>query len=189
VISEFRYLHAIFSLYLATIEEFFDLFDGPKAPFEALAALLIGKPDLNGVRSESQIRGVMAKGEAVFGPACEHPIWFFRREGHEVVYEHADIGLISPENEGRLAIEGAARVDARHQALCGGLFVSRCPVGLPCDEESSDNFRLERSIERRRIDIIILDSIGGPDDLCVFQTGDAVIEACLDTSGKELESH
>ena len=55
--------------------------------------------------------------QTVLGAAREHAIWLARASGHEVIDEHADVGLASLGQPCFPASKGEGGIDARHQSL------------------------------------------------------------------------
>src|SRR2546428_79673 len=67
---------------------------------------------------------VNAQVQAKFGARGEHAVRLIRPLADEVVNQDADVGLGAVQHQRRLALDLERRVDARHQALAGGFFVS-----------------------------------------------------------------
>ena len=56
-------------------------------------------PSSAALGAEPLVRIVLAKQDAVFRPACEHPVGFVGAFCDEVVNEDADVGFISSEGK------------------------------------------------------------------------------------------
>ena len=74
----------------------------------------------------------------------EHAVRLVDALGHQVVDQHADVGLAAVEDQRRLALELQRGVDAGHQPLGGGLLVAGRAVDLPGEVQARDPLRLQR---------------------------------------------
>ena len=61
------------------------------------------------------------------------------------------------------------RIDAGDDALCRSLLVARRTVGLPRREEAADILDLQRRLELRRVDAVVLDGIARAHDVRVLE--------------------
>src|SRR6185437_1821371 len=75
-------------------------------------------------------------------------------------------------------------VDAGHQSLAGGFFITGGAVDLTGEEEISEAFCFERMIKLGGWEIIVFDRIAGAEDLHVLKTGDLQESLGLDLFGK-----
>ncbi len=71
-------------------------------------------------------------------------------------------------------------VDARHQALAGGLFVAAGAVDLSAEKEARDLLGLERAFEFGGIDGVVFDGVARPQHVGIFEAGDRLQNLQLD---------
>ncbi len=108
-------------------------------------------------------------------PAGEHPVRFGRRLRDQIVAQHADVRLLTTEDDVGTAVAGEVRrVDAGDEALSRGLFVAAGAVDLPGKKQSADLLGLQRRRDLRRPDHVVLDGVPPPDDLSMLQARDVV---------------
>ena len=82
-------------------------------------------------RHQPQVGVVDAKVEAELGARGEHAIGLVGPFGDQVIDEDSDVGLRAVERQRLGTLYSQARVDAGHDALCGGLLVAGGSVDLP----------------------------------------------------------
>ncbi len=110
---------------------------------EQAPALVVHQSELATRRCQTQVGVVFSQDEAVFGPTGKHAIGLAGAARDEIVNQHAEIGL-APLRHPRLAsAKREGRVDPSHQPLGGRLLVTRRPVYLAREEQSSDAAGLE----------------------------------------------
>ena len=102
----------------------------------------------------------------------EHPVRLETTLGSQIVDERADVALAAVEQHRFIARDLPRRVDAGDDPLCGGFFVTRRPVDLARQEETGDAMGLERGIELRGLNEIVLDSVARPDHLRRLEPGE-----------------
>ncbi len=105
---------------------------------------------------------VLTEQDAVFGTRGEHAVGLIHALRREIVNQYADVRLVALQHH-RIASGAFQRgIDTRHQALTGRLFVPRGAVDLTGDEQSGNDLALERVLELRRVEVIVLDGVAGP---------------------------
>ena len=154
----------------------FQVFDSLLRPLrlllEGAPGGLIQRTDPAAEFHEPEIRVVVAEQEPVLGPAGEHPVGLGRSLGDEIVYQNADIGLLTAQNDGFLAAKVAGGVDPRHDPLGGGLLIPGRPVDLAGVEEARHLLRHQASVEFGRLHVVILDGVAGAHHLGSLQAFD-----------------
>ncbi len=83
----------------------------------------------------------------ILGPRREHAIRLIDALGHQVVDQHADVGLAAIEDQRRLALDLEGRVDAGHQPLGGRFFVAGRAVDLAGEIQARDLLRFQRRVQ------------------------------------------
>ena len=112
--------------------------DDPRRPLGIDQAVLVGE------RGEAKVGVVVPEKQAVLGAAREHPIRLRRSLGHEIVDQHADVGIRAGQRERRLPqyLEGGIR--SGYQPLCGRLLVAGRPIDLSGEIKTRNPLRFER---------------------------------------------
>ena len=146
---------------------------------EHLKSFIRGKTHIMAFLSEPFISCIVSEIQAVLGTAGEHPVGLLRAHGHEVVDKYADVGLGPLEHQRLLSLDLLTCIDSGHQALAGGLLIAAGSVGLAGNEEILHYLGFQRALELDRIQIGILDGIGGSHDDCILKTFDGVDEILL----------
>ena len=139
-------------------------------------ALIVHQADRAAPGREPQIGVVDAQMKTVLGPGGKHPVRFETAFRDQVVDQDADVGFVPSDFEGRPAERTARGVDPRDKALRRGLFVPRCPVDLPGQEEAADPLGFEPPGELGRLDEVVLDGIAGPEHHRLFEARQGVHE-------------
>src|SRR4029077_237582 len=73
-------------------------------------ALLVYEPHLAPPRREAPGRAVLAEAQPVLGAAGEHAVRLARPAGHEVVDEHAEVGVAALREPGLALLHGKRRI-------------------------------------------------------------------------------
>ena len=94
--------------------------------------------------------------------------------GHQVVDQHADVGLVAAQDDRRAALHLQRGVDAGHQALGGGLLVAAGAVDLPGVEQALDALGLQPGADLLAGHAVVLDGVAGAHDLGLAQRRDGV---------------
>lgn len=105
-------------------------------------------PGLEPARREPQVRIILPQRQPVLGAAREHPIRLVRPLCHEVVDEHADVGLVAAHHKGFAPLDLEAGVSARDDALRGGFLVARGAADL-CPPRTGRGWDAVYMYERR----------------------------------------
>ena len=87
-----------------------------------------------------------------------------------------------PSVNGVRASNAPRGVDAGHQSLRRGLFVSGRAVDLPGEEQPGDPMRFERRLQLRRLDEVVFDRIPGPQHRGVLEAGQRANDVVLDVA-------
>ena len=83
------------------------------------------------MRRETPVSVIDAQMQPELGARREHAVRLVGPLGDQVVDQDAGVALGAVQRERRLALELQRRVDSRHDALAGSLFVAAGPVDLP----------------------------------------------------------
>ncbi len=111
----------------------------------------------------------MAQDHAVFRARRQHAIGLVHAARHQVVDQHADVGVAAAEPDRRAPADRARGVDAGDQALRRRFLVARRPVELAAVEQSRDPARLERVAQLGRWHVIVFDRVARPEHLGRFE--------------------
>ena len=125
---------------------------------------------------QSGIGIILAQQDAVFSPGGKHAVRLVNAFRHQVVYQHADVGLVSFQFKRSVfgdivavyltvsaAVSASVRtashqrgIDAGYRSLAASLLVAGSAVHLSSHEETADNFRFQRVAKLRGVKEIIL---------------------------------
>lgn len=72
---------------------------------------------------------------------------------------HTDICVGSVEDKRLLVLHQQCSINARHDALAGGLLVTRCTVDLTGQKQVFDLPRLQMLVQLPRVDIIVFHAV------------------------------
>ena len=117
---------------------------------------------------------VLPQHQPVLRAAGHHPVRLLRTLCHQIVDEGADVALAAFQHQLLAAQQRQRRVHARHEALRRRLLVARGAVELPRAVQSRHRLRLQRGLQRQRVDAVVLDGVGGPGHHRVLQAGHGV---------------
>ena len=92
---------------------------------EGLPARIVDQAQAAADLGQTQVGVVFAQLQAVLGAAGEHAIGLGDAARHQVIDQHAQVGLVATRAPARIAARQQRRVDPRQQSLRGGLFVDR----------------------------------------------------------------
>ena len=146
--------------------------------------LPVGQTNGIGQRREALVGIVLPQQYAILGPRGEHTVGLVNPLGHQVVNQHSDIGLRTPEDERSLAAELQHCVDASHQPLAGGLLVARGTVDLASKIEVLHPLGLKCIYQLRRREVVILNGIARLEDAGLLKTLDTVQRLELHLDGQ-----
>ena len=135
-------------------------------------------------RAEPLVGVVRAQPETILGPRGEHPVRFADALGHQIVDQHADIGVSPVQDQGRPSGHRQTRVEPSHQALRRSFLVPRRPVDLAGEVQAWDHPRPQRVVERPWIDVVVLDRVARPDHAGIFQPGNGPEQRLLHIAGQ-----
>src|SRR5215510_14431497 len=88
-------------------------------------------PKLNAFLSQSLIGIVGPKRQSIFRPRGEHSIGLSDPLGHEVIDQNPEVALRPIKDDLPAPTRQSRSVQASHEALSGGLFISSHAVDLP----------------------------------------------------------
>src|SRR5262245_57564934 len=111
------------------------------------------------VRSESLVGVVNAQMQPELGARGEHAIGLVGSLADEVVNQNRGVSFGAVENQRRLALDLEPGIDAGHQSLAGGFFITRRAVDLSGKKQALDLLGLERPLELSGIDAVVLDGV------------------------------
>ena len=112
--------------------------------------------------------------QPVLAAGGHHAVGLVGSLGHQIVDQRPDVPVASSQDKGALPSQLPRRVDARDKALRRRLFISARTVELPRPVQAGDFFALQRGIQLRRINTVILDGIGAARHFRVFESRDRV---------------
>ena len=130
-------------------------------------------------RHQAFVAVVLAQQQPVFRAGGEHPVGLVGAAGHQIIDQHADVGLSAAEHDAGFTVQSQAGIDAGHDALRGSLFIAGGAVDLAGQPESLDPPAFQGGCEFRGVDEIVLDGIGVTHDPRLFQPGNAVHDPLL----------
>ena len=105
----------------------------------------------------------------MLGARREHAIRLQTAARHEVVHENADVGVVALEHDRRPMLNRARGVETGDETLRRRFLVARRPVDLTGREETRHALRLQRAIEFRRLDEVVLHRVRVPQHARVFE--------------------
>ena len=112
--------------------------------------------------------------QPVFGAGGEHAVGLGHAAGHQVVDQHADIGL----RRGRAATASrpparARGVEPGDQPLGGRLLIAGRAVDLAGEDTGPGSaLGLQRRVELARVDVVVFDRVAGPHHPRVLEARD-----------------
>src|SRR5829696_2720275 len=104
---------------------------------------IVHKSSIPAARRQTQVSVVDSKKQPVLRARREHPVRLETSFGDQVVDEDADVCLVAPQLECRLAARTTRGVDARDHALGRGFLVAGSTVDLSREEQPRDALRFE----------------------------------------------
>ena len=124
--------------------------DGPGEGRVAASAFRSDAVPGDAAIGQAQPRIVGPQAEPVLGPGRQHAIGLGHAVQDQIVDQHADIGLGTPENPVGPGAAGPLRgVQPRHDPLGGGLFIPGRAIDLACQEKPPDIARLQGGAKAR----------------------------------------
>ena len=117
---------------------------------------------------------VLPQHQPVFRAAGHHAVGLLGALRHQIVDEGANVALAALQHQRLTAQQRQRRVDARHKALYRCLLIAGGAVELPCAVQPRHRLRLQRGLQRQRVDAVVLDGVGGPGHHRVLQAGHGV---------------
>jgi hypothetical protein len=158
---------------------------------EALVSCFAGEAMAVSFFGEAQVGIVLSEGEAILCPGGEEPVGFVYPFRDEVIYEDADIGLLTGEGEGGKAEHFGGGINAGDDALGGGLLIAGGAVNLAGVKEVFDEFGFQGRVELVGLDKVVLNRIARAKHAGLFETGDVAERFGLDRlrqgGGKTIE--
>ena len=158
--------------------------DGGLLGFEAEPAGFVDQTDLAAEPGQSGVGVVATQEQAVLGAAGEHAIGLDGPLGDEVVDHDRDVGLVAAEHDGLALLEGEGGVDAGHESLTGGLFVTAGAVDLSGEVQAGDGLGLQGRPDLVGGYIVVLDGVAPLENLGALEPGNAVDHRLLHVGGE-----
>ena len=146
---------------------------------EEAPALIVHQAELAAQRRQAQVGVVLAQQQAILGAAGEHPVRLPGPSGHQVIDEHAEIRLAALRHPGLALAASQRRIDAGDNALRRGLLVPGRAVDLAGEEETLKRSSLERGAQIPRVEVVVLDRVARPGQVCTLESSDAAHELVL----------
>src|SRR4030095_2323959 len=103
----------------------------PAAPrLESFPPLVGNQAGRTPDRRQAQVGIVDAQQQSMLGARSEHSVRLQATARYKVVDEDADVGLVSTQNDRRLATNGLRGVQTRNDSLSSGFFIAGGPIDL-----------------------------------------------------------
>jgi hypothetical protein len=141
------------------------------------------EPERESDLRQAFVRVLGAQQQPMLGGGGEHAVGLAVLARDEVIDQHADVGLVAPQHEGRLAAHPTRGVHPGDQTLRSGLFISRRAADLAGEKEPGHRLQLERGLELMRQHEVVLDGVAGADHLGALETAHGAHELELNSSG------
>ena len=125
-------------------------------------------------RSEPAVGVVLPQQDAVFRTRSEHPVGFIHAFRYQIIDQDTDVRLVAPQDHRIQFLQFPVGVNAGHKALCSGFFVASCAVHLTRQEKILDEPGLEGGLQLGRVEEVIFDGVGRPEDFHILQALDRV---------------
>ena len=128
---------------------------------------------------EPQVGVVLPQRKPVLGPAGHHAVGLVGALGGQVVHHHADVGLIPGQDEGLALLHVQRGVDARQDALGGGLLIARGAVHLARQVQPRHLQRAQALAQGQAVDAVVFDGVGQAGQHAVLQAGNGAVHGPL----------
>ena len=128
---------------------------------------------------EPQIRIVLPQQQTVLGPAGHHTIGLEALLRHQIINQHANIGLRTIQYHRLSAQALHGRIDACHQSLYRSLLIAAGAVELPAGKETVNVLEFQAAAKLCGIDAVVFNGIGISDDPHVFKALHAAVHLIL----------
>ena len=109
----------------------------------------------------------------------EHAVRLVGALGAKVIYHHADVGLVAAKDDGFLVPQPARGVDAGHDALPRGFFVTRGAIDLAREPDAFQSFYRKIPMQLQRVKTVVLDGVTGTYDFRLLEPRETVNHALL----------
>ena len=153
-------------------------------PLEHRPALVRHQPVFPADGRKALIGVVLPQGQPVLAPAGHHPVGVHDALGHQIVHQRAQIAGVPAQHQLGFAQRGPACVQARQQALGGGLLIAGGAVELPGPVQALHRLALQRGGQRGGVHTVVLNGIGGPHDLQLLKAHDGMVHGVLHVLGQ-----
>src|ERR1043166_4810758 len=90
--------------------------------------------DIIATLDQAHVGIVLAQQEPIFCAGVEHAIRLDCALSHEIIDEHTNVGLVSPQNDRFFLLHTTRGIDASHQSLCASFLVAGGAVYLSGEE-------------------------------------------------------
>ena len=130
-------------------------------------------------RSKTPVRIVLTQQQTVFCPGSHNTVRLVGSLGHQIVNQHADVRLIPAKYQRFLLSKLPNRIDSGHQSLGRRFLITGTSVKLSGTEQVLHHLALQRRLQTLRIDAVVFDGIGRPNDFAVLQPRDGMVELPL----------
>ena len=121
----------------------------------------------------------MTQCESIFCSTSKKSVRFVCPLGHQIVYQNADVRLVSRQNERRSAADFKRGVGSGHKSLSGGLFIARRAIDLAREVETGHKLGFQRMRQLGRWKIVVFNGISRPKNLCILQAWNRTQEGLL----------
>ena len=146
-------------------------FYGRLVAFEVPAQRRVEQAQFETAGRQAQVGVIGAEHQAVFGARSEDPVGLVHAFRDQVVYHHAQVGLVAAQDKRGFAQGLKSGVDARDKPLARGFLVTGGPVHLTGHEKPRHGPRLQVVVQLGRVAIIVFDGVAGAHDLGFLQPG------------------
>src|SRR5690348_1213388 len=147
--------------------------------FEQAPPLITYEAELTAEGGQAQIGVVFSEQEPVLGAAGEHAIGLTRASRNEIIDEHPDVGLAPLGQPGVAASQCEGGIDPGYQSLGGGFLVTCRAIDLPREKQSLNVTCLQRRSQVTGIEVVVLDRVAGPGEVCILESADSPHEVVL----------
>ena len=145
---------------------------------------LVDEPPPPPQRRQTLVGVVEAQKQPMLGPAGEHAIGLAGGLGDQIVQHDPQVGAVPPQSKRVPATRQPGRVQARHEALPGGLLVAGRAVDLTRREETLDRLGHAGGVDLVRPDHVVLDRVAEAEDPGLLAAGHQVHQPLLHIDGK-----
>ena len=151
---------------------------------EIRPARVVHKADGAAKRGKALVGIILPQVKPVFRTAGHHAVGVQHALCHKVVHQRADIAFLPGQHHPFFPAHGARRIDARQQALCGGLLIAGGAVELPCAVQPLHRLCLQRGAKGRRVHTVVFNGVGRAHELQMLKALYGAVHGVLHVFGQ-----